>query len=103
MASSSPASSLQRCLSPSLSSSINAWSRSPSTCAAHRPSLSLPSSSSSPDLSRRLSLIQLGAAVSQSHLFNSKASKLSRGQGKLLENIALLEPAVTEENALEWA
>lgn len=65
------------------------------------------SSLSSFDLSRRLSLFHLGAAVVQPHLVGTKESKLSSLERNILDagtvgNVAQAMPAVIEENAAEW-
>ncbi|XP_021745480.1 putative lactoylglutathione lyase [Chenopodium quinoa] len=59
-------------------------------------------------ISRRLSLLHFGAAVSQPQLVGLKESTLPRPEKNILEagtvgNIAEARPSVTEEYAVEWA
>ncbi|XP_010668262.2 putative lactoylglutathione lyase [Beta vulgaris subsp. vulgaris] len=64
-------------------------------------------SSFSSNLSRRLSLIQIGTVVSQPQMFGFKESTLSSPEGNVLDtgtvgNVAQAMPTVSEETALEW-
>ncbi|XP_057522954.1 probable lactoylglutathione lyase, chloroplastic [Amaranthus tricolor] len=85
----------------SLSSTLGSWKVSAShSCITF--------SLSSFDISRRLSLIHLGTAVSQSHLLGFKESTLSKPERNILEvgttgNVAQASPIIKDENFVDWA